>query len=204
MTINNDTKKIEATPKEIFLLISYYPTILVIFLIIPVPFFTSNYFNLIHLHYLHDIILHYSSLIRYLGYHQLLIHLILVILQHKILLMLHSYLTHRLCSITPDLKGLYSRILMIFPQSPTTSLILFIQLQNYLIFLVLTFLMDGSVSLLKISIASFMFDLLVPLKFDIVWYIRFNSFIFLYSFRSIDKNISFTHPSLSYVSSYHY
>ena len=106
--------------REMFLLVSYYPTILVIMLVHFVPFFTSHHSNLIHLHYLHDIILHYSSLIRYLGYHQLSIHLILVILLHKILLMLHPHLTHRLCSITPDLKGLYSRILMIFPQSPTT------------------------------------------------------------------------------------
>ena len=113
MTINNGTKKIEATPKEIFLLISYYPTILVIFLIIPVPFFTSHHFNLIHLNYLHDKILHHSPLNFYLGYDLLSIHIILVFLLQNILLILPPHLTYRLCSITPDLKGLYRRILML-------------------------------------------------------------------------------------------
>ena len=91
-----------------------------------------------------------SFSIRYLGYHLLLICLILVPLLQTILLIFPSYLTHRFCSIIPDLKGVYSRILMVSPPYRPLSLILFIQSQNRLIFFALIILMDDSVSFLKI------------------------------------------------------
>ena len=92
--------------RGMFLLISCYPTILVIMLAAPVPFFTSHHFHLTHLHYLYDSIPHHPSLICYLGYHLLSIHLILVFLLQQILLMLPPHLAHRIFSTIPDAKDL--------------------------------------------------------------------------------------------------
>ena len=138
--------------RSICLLISYYPTILVIMLVAPVTFFTSHHFAFIHLHSLHDNILHHPSLIRYFGYHPLLIRLILVFLLQKILLIRHPPLPHQIFSVALNLKFLYSEILMIPLPARPLLLILFIQLQNHLIFLVLILLMDGSESSLKMII----------------------------------------------------
>lgn len=92
-------------------------------------------------------------------------HFILVFLLQHILSMLHLHIAPRFCSFIPDLKGLYSRILIKYPTYQTISLIFFVQPQNHPIFLVLILLMDGSVSLLNIIIVSHMFVLLIPLKF---------------------------------------
>ena len=94
-----------------------------------------------------------------------------------ILLMLYPYLPHRICSIIFDVKGLYSRILMTSPPYWPLSLTLFVQSPNYLIFLALVLLVEGSVFILNMlffhscSFSSSIWNL------DIVWSIRSNFFI---------------------------
>ena len=151
--------------RGIFLFLLYYSTLLAIMLVVSVPFFSSHHFNLSQIYSLHDNILHHPSLIRYLGYHLFSIRLILVFLLQTISLILPPHLLDQPFHIILDLKDLSREILMISPSSRPLSLILFIQLKNHLIFHVLILLMDGSVFLLRILIASLMFVLLIPMKY---------------------------------------
>ena len=134
-------------------------------LVVHVPFFIYRRINFIHIHHFLDSTLHCSSLTRPLGFHLLLLRLILVFLLQKKLLMFTPFLLHQPCSIILVIKGLYNEILPILPLSRPQSLTPFIQLPNHLIFHVLILSMDGSVSLSKMRIALLMFVLLILMKF---------------------------------------